>query len=91
MGPLVRQVYICSRRIGVCVQVLGGLYDPPTFFKVDEGYSEKDSRSIHPVPIAREGLSSRVASELLGGAVLLALEWSWQSLLCPFLRSGCLE
>lgn len=90
MGPLVRQVSICSRRTGVCVQVLGGLYDPPTF-KVDEGYSEKDGRSIHPVPIAREGLSSRVASELLGGAVLLALEWSWQSLLRPFLRSGCLE
>lgn len=73
MGPLVRQVYICSRRAGVCVQILGGLYDPSTFFKVDAGYSEKDSRLIHPVPIAREGLSSKVASELLKGAVLLAL------------------
>lgn len=30
-------------------------------------------RLIHSVPIAREGLSSRAASELLGGAVLLAL------------------
>lgn len=65
---------------------------PPTLFKMNAGSSDKVSRWMDascPHSFALEGLSSRDAPGPRGHAVLLAVEWSWQSLPCPCLSSGC--